>query len=354
MTEGIQLAHAYYEDVVAPLLEARWPGLRHAAARVGTGSEVLGLDDEMSRDHDWGLRLEVFVEPDAVAEVETLLHGRLPESYRGLPVRFATSWDPAVRSRVKVGTVPAFLASRLGVDRTDLAAVEWLGLTGQSVLEVTSGAVFADSLGTLTRAREQLVWYPDDVWRHVVAAGWSRLGQEMPLMSRAGHRGDDLGSRVLAARLVGTAVHLAFLLGRRWPPYPKWVGTAFARLPVARDLAGPLAAVLAAGDWQGRQAALEASLTVLFRVQRAAGLPVPAGGPCVAFFDRPFLGVRDEMAGLLLESIIDPSVRRLPPGVGAVEQWVDNVDVLTRPAVRMSAAWAVASSPPLGHEDGNP
>lgn len=30
----------------------------------GTGSEVLGLDDAVSRDHDWGLRLQLFV-PDA-------------------------------------------------------------------------------------------------------------------------------------------------------------------------------------------------------------------------------------------------------------------------------------------------
>jgi Domain of unknown function (DUF4037) len=342
MTAGIQLARNYYEDVVAPLLEGRLRGLPYAAARLGTGSEVLGLDDDMSRDHDWGLRLTVFAEPGAVHHVATLLDEHLPQSYAGLPVRFRTTWDSAVRHRVEIVAVSEFVTSRLGVDATtDLTPGEWLGLTGQSVLEVTSGAVFADTLGALTRVRERLAWYPDDVWRHVVAADWSRLGQELPLMSRAGHRDDDLGSRVLAARLVGTAVHLAFLLARRWPPYPKWLGTAFARLPVAADLGGPLAAVLAAGRWQERAAAVEESLSVLFRAQHDAGLPVPRGRPSAPFFDRPFPGVRDEMSRLLLQNVTDPLVRQLPPGVGAVEQWVDNVDVLTHPGRRMAAVRAV-------------
>lgn len=345
MTAGTTLARNYYVDVVAPLLGARWPELRYAAARLGGGSEVLGLDDDMSRDHDWGLRLTVFVEPEAVGEVAALLDERLPERYAGLPVRFATSWDGGVRHRVEVTTVPGFVAARLGVDATrDLDALEWLGLTGQSVLEVTSGPVFADILGTLAAVRRRLAWYPDDLWRYVVAADWRRLDQELPLMSRAGLRGDALGSRLVAARLVGVAMHLGFLLDRRWPPYPKWLGTAFVRLPVAGELRGPLAAVLGTEGWRERQGALAEALAVLLRAQREAGLPAPAGTPTTTFFDRPFLAVREEVEALLLDGVTDPVVRRLPAGVGAVEQWMDNVDVLTRPSRRMAAARAVLAA----------
>jgi hypothetical protein len=338
---------------VAPLLKAQRPELPYAAARVGTGSEVLGLDDDMSRDHDWGLRLELFVEADAVERVTALLDEHLPRSYAGFPVRFATTSDPDdVRHRIDVTTVPGFVTSRLGIDAmADLTPMEWLGLTGQSVLEVISGAVFADALGTLTLVRRRLAWYPDDVWRYVVAADWTRLSQEMPLMSRAGRRCDDLGSRVIAARLVGAAIHLAFLLERQWPPYPKWLGSAFMRLPLATALGAPLAAVLAADRWHERQDALAEALTVLLRAQRDAGLPVPSGSPTTPFFDRPFLGVRDEVASLLLKSVKDPAVRRLPPGVGAVDQWVDNVDVLTRSASRVAAAQASVRMEAVGADE---
>lgn len=341
MTRGIEVARRYYDEVVGALLSRRWPGLRHAAARLGTGSEVLGLDDEMSRDHDWGLRLTLLVPPDLVDDVSSCLEASLPATHAGLPTRFATTSDPVVRHRVEVASVEGFVHSRLGVDACGgLDVVDWLSLTGQSVLEVTAGPVFVDSDGTLTRVRDALTWYPDQVWRYVVATDWVRLGEDLPLMGRAGQRGDDLGSRLLAARVVSTMTHLSFVLARRWPPYPKWTGTMLARLPGADELVPALAAVLAAPEWQSRQRAVQDALVLLERAQGAAGLPVPAAGVAEPFFDRPFLAVRGEVAELLLGGITDPQVRRLPVGVGSVEQWADNVKVLTNPSRRVRVARA--------------
>ena len=53
---GAELAGRFFAEVVEPLLSHAVPGLGYAAARLGSGSDVLGLDDAMSRDHDWGCR----------------------------------------------------------------------------------------------------------------------------------------------------------------------------------------------------------------------------------------------------------------------------------------------------------
>jgi len=339
MTDGIALARGYYQDVVAPLLAARWPGLPHAAARLGGGSDVLDLDDETSRDHDWGLRLTLLVAPGLVDDVRGHLDATLPTGYADLPTRFASTWDPIVRQRIEVAGAEDFVTSSLGVDASrGLDAVDWLCLTGQSVLEVTAGAVFTDTSGTLTRLRDALTWYPESVWRYVVAADWSRLGEDLPLMGRTGQRGDDMGSRVLAGGFAQTARHLAFMLARRWPPYPKWMGTMLTQLPVARDLLPALTALMTADDGALRQNAVLDALAVLQRAQREAALPTPAGAVAGQFFDRPFLGIRAETVALLLDDVTDPLVRRLPPGVGAVEQWADNVKVLADPVRRVRAA----------------
>lgn len=51
---GAGLARDFHADLVGPLLASAMPGLRYAAGRLGSGSDVVGLDDAMSRDHDWG------------------------------------------------------------------------------------------------------------------------------------------------------------------------------------------------------------------------------------------------------------------------------------------------------------
>jgi hypothetical protein len=334
--KGVELSRRYYREVVGPALVGL-PDLPHGAARLGSGSDVLGLDDDVSQDHDWGLRLNLFVDAGRVGEVDEHLAEVLPESFLRLPSRFATTWDAVVRHRVLVESPQDFAVSRLGIDASkDLSVDSWLALTGQSVREVTAGEVFADSDGGITEIRRRLAWYPDDLWRHVVAADWSRLAQELPLMSRAGQTGDDLGASVIAGRLVRTAMHLGFLLERVWPPYAKWLGTAFSQLPRAGSVSELLYAVTQARTWQVRQDVLSSALTALHALQATVGLPTPS--PALEpFWDRPFMVVRPQVVDALLESIADDSVRRLPTGVGSVEQWVDNVDVLVRADRRVAA-----------------
>ena len=51
---GAELAGRFFTGVVEPLLSRGLPGLGYAAARLGSGSDVLGLDDQMSRDLHFG------------------------------------------------------------------------------------------------------------------------------------------------------------------------------------------------------------------------------------------------------------------------------------------------------------
>jgi hypothetical protein len=336
--DGIALSRCFFEDLVAPLLEIHIPEVRYAAGRVGPGSDVLGFDDAMSRDHDWGLRLQLFVPDAAQARTQSALDQHLPTHYRGHPARFGFSADPTERLRIDVTSVRGFAEQQLGFDPRDVGSVvDWLSLTGQAVLEVVSGAVFEDQTGELTGLREALAWYPDDIWRYVVACDWQRLDQELPLMGRAGSRGDELGSRVIAARLVETAVHLGFVLSRAWPPYSKWRGSAFGQLTGCAAVAADLGRVLDAGDWKARQTALSDALTGLARLQQKTGLPIPQSA-VEPFWDRPYIHLNRSLVPELLETITSPEVQALPVGVGSVEQQTDNVDILTKTSHRRALA----------------
>jgi hypothetical protein len=340
---GLDLARAYYEQVVGPLLLGRWPGLPHAAARIGDGSEVLGFDDEMSRDHDWGLRLTLLVDEEHVIPVDRFLASSLPETFLGLPTRFGLTRSAESRHRVDVQSPGSFVEGRLGVDSDkELSAASWLSMTGQALAEVTAGEVFLDSDGELTRIRRTLSWYPHDVWLHVVAADWYRVSEELPLLGRAGYVGDDAGSRILAGRLCGMLMHLGFMIARRWPPYPKWLGRAFAALPVATAALPTMQEALATDGWQARQIAVAQAARTLYAAQRATSAPCIADDPIEPFFDRPFLGVRPAVIGTLRAAVTDAAVRAIPQQFGAIEQIVDNVGVLTVPAARLAVTAALS------------
>jgi hypothetical protein len=240
--------------------------------------------------------------------------------------------------------VTDFAVSRLGIDpAAELSARDWLILTGQSVLEVTAGPVFADQTAELAKVRSRLRWYPPDIERYILAAGWRRLSQEMPMVGRTAERGDELGSRLLSTRLAGDLMWLAFALSRQWPPYPKWRETAFRALPVAADLAGPLSAAAAAPGWRDRESTLAGACEILLKIQRASGLPAPAAA-VIPFWDRPYRTVDEAVCESLRSAITDPDLAKLP-AVGSIEQWVSNVEVLSSPGRRAALrstyqAWA--------------
>lgn len=325
---GLTLSRAYFEDVIRPMVEERLPGLRYSAGRLGAGSDVLGLDDETSRDHDWGLRLTLIVPASWVNDVRHVLESHVPDSFKGLPTRFAPSGASSPRLHVDVDSMADFLVPRLGFDpRSAITTEDWLSLSGQSVLEVTAGPVFADPDGELQRIRTSLAWYPDDLWRYVLACDWARLAQELPLMSRAADVGDDRGSRLIAARLAQVTIHLAFILERHWPPYAKWFGTVFRTLECAPALGASIDQLLDGRNCRKRERSLTAALQLLLDIQNSLNL-TDVGQATVPFWDRPHIHPNPAITSQLMTSVSDSTIRALPLGLGTIEQRTDNVDVL--------------------------
>ncbi len=92
---GAELGRRFYAEVVRPLLDAEFPGLPHAAAHLGEGSDVLGYDTAMSRDHDWGPTVTLFL-PEAEAGRAPAIRAMLRRRGCRLPtVLAATRCDPA-------------------------------------------------------------------------------------------------------------------------------------------------------------------------------------------------------------------------------------------------------------------
>ena len=347
--KGLELSRLFFEEAVRPLLEEAFPSLRYAAALVGAGSEVLGFDTEMSADHGWGPRLELFLdEADYEGErprVDALLRRGLPHTFRGYPTSF-TEPDPndngtqhlearnagPVDHKVGLMTARGFFLNYLAFDvERDIEPADWLTFPEQKLRTVGAGGVFHDEIG-LEGVRRRFAYYPRDVWLYQLASAWARVGQEEHLMGRAGSVGDELGSALIGARLVRDLMRLCFLSERTYAPYPKWFGTAFEQLSCAAGLSPHLRAALAAPSWQERERHLVAAYRLVAEAHNRLGLTAPLPTEPRDFFGRPFRVIElHGFARSTLALIRDGRVRRIAARrpVGGIDLFSDSTDLVS-------------------------
>ena len=304
---GLELSRQFYHGLVRPILDARFSGLRHGAALLGRGSEVLRFDDEMSTDHGWRPRVLLFLREEDQArhgeDVEEALRRGLPPSFRDRPVDH------------EIHTVRGYFLEQLAVDVDGtIEAGDWLTFPEHRLAMFTAGEVFHDEVG-LQVARDRLAYYPHDVWLYLLMAGWWRVHPEANLVGRTGTVGDELGSALLGSRLVSDLMRLCFLMERRYAPYSKWFGTAFTRLTCGPDLTPILWSVVRAETWQSREEALLVAYEKLAVMHNTLQLTDPVATEVVRMWNRPFKVVWADFPGLLHAKIQDPAVLRI------AEQW---------------------------------
>lgn len=344
---GQELCQHYYQQAVLPILQRGFPDLPHTAALVGYGSDVLGYDTPLSRDHMWGPRLVLFL-PEAApeslrAQLHEALRRELPTQFYGYPTHFSDPDGEGVRIPTPIESGPvdplialtslsAFTQQELGMTpQQALTPADWLTLPEQRLLGVTAGRVYHDDLG-LEALRRRLAYYPDLVWRYLLACQWMRLSQEEPFVGRTHSAGDELGSRLITARLCQDVMRLAFLLERRYAPYSKWFGTAFQRLDLAAQLFPCLQGALEAPDFPRREAQLCSAYETLARAHNALGLTPALDPSCSLFHQRPFRVLHAErFAAAVQETISDPWLRALPL-YGGLNQYCTTTDILESPA----------------------
>jgi Domain of unknown function (DUF4037) len=352
---GLKLSQYLYEEAVRPILEKHFPALPYAAALLGAGSEVLGFDTPQSRDHDWGPRLMLFLAEDEIdlyrPRIEQALSDELPDNIHGYPVdmaiRLRSDHAPGpqpvgnlARHSVRLHTVRSFVRTVLNVEfDQEWRAADWMAFPSQHLRSLTSGQVFHDGFGQLTSLRQKLGYYPHEVWLYLLAAQWQRIDQEEPFMGRCGQAGDELGSRLVAARLVKDLMYLCFMMERQYAPYIKWLGTAFARLACGNQLTPLLMQVLHGGTWEARQRPLCAAYEFVAEMHNHLGITEPLSTEVSHFHNRPFLVIgAARFVEAIRACIIDPGVKSLPEHLGSVDQFTDSTDALNQ-IIRMKRVY---------------
>jgi hypothetical protein len=310
--KGLQLARRYFTDVALPAFRMRAPGAlgRLAFGLAGPGSECYGFDDEISRDHDWGPRLWVWVPEALYREQGEALQGIYDELERvflghGPVLRL----DTRVR-RDGVLSIPRFYQAYLGTGLPPETLRDWLLLPEEGLSTCTNGEVFLDPLGEFTGLREALLaYFPRDLWLKKIASRCRAAAAHGQYnLWRALRRGDRLAAHHHQAGFAREAAALAFLLRRTYRPFGKWLFHGLQAFQALSGLGsavhGHLLGLIDGGSTELMQAAVERCAGLLVDELVVQGLAERRGS-----FLRDY--------ALQIEGTIEDAILR--EGLGSVE-----------------------------------
>lgn len=222
---GMDLARRYCAACAPGLLAGLPEGLdrRIALGLVGAGSECLGFDDELSRDHDFGPGFCIWLGEEDHRRFGAELQRRydaLPPVFGGLE-RVETE---VAGKRVGVFAAASFFAERTGLMRPARTAKEWISIPDQLLAEAAGGEVFddpGDVVGPWRRAYAG--GYPDQVMRKKVAANAAAMAQAgQHNLPRCLRRGDLVAADLARSAFLLAAIACLHLLARVYTPFYKW------------------------------------------------------------------------------------------------------------------------------------
>lgn len=225
--KGLELAEKYYKEFGERMLNEKFRDLLPfvAVGLIGSGSECYGYDDDISQDHDFEPGFCIFIPGEDV--VDSKIAFELERAYSKLPNEFLgykrTAVNPVGGNRHGVIRTDEFIESKTGSRNGDLTLGQWFTVPEYSLSEVVNGAVFLDNYGELTRVREKLKYFPEDIRLKKLAGNLLLMCQSGQYnYSRCVSRG-ELGAAQLALfEFVKSATNSLFLLNKRYMPYYKW------------------------------------------------------------------------------------------------------------------------------------
>jgi hypothetical protein len=233
---GLEIAKAFYHEYGEPMLREKFPEILPfmAVGLLGRGSECLGFDDEVSRDHDFEPGFCVFLPGEEIVDRRTAF--LLERAYAGLPKEFMglrrAVISPVGGARHGVLRTAEFMTDLVGSSDGRLDLTGWMTVPDHALTEALSGEIFTDPYGEVTAIRERLRRQPVDVKRKKLAGHLLLMGQSGQYnYKRCLAHGETAAAQLAVMEFVKSTMSVVFLLNNAYQPYYKWSFRAMRALP---------------------------------------------------------------------------------------------------------------------------
>lgn len=224
----IENSRLFYEEKVAPMIKEKFGEYegRIAVGLSGEGSDCFAFDDDISRDHDFGTGVCLWLTDEDMA----LFGKALREAYDAIVDEKERSYlTENLRKRRGVMTIHDFYSNILRINcntkECTMSINQWMMLDHACLATAVNGEVFRDDLGAFTKFRNLLLgYYPENVHRIRIAEKMHEYSASLQInYARCMTRKDTVSAQICRLRGMEAAMELFFLLKKVYPPYYKWM-----------------------------------------------------------------------------------------------------------------------------------
>lgn len=215
-------------------------------AKVGEGSECFGLDDCLSRDHDFGPGFCVFVTRKQYKEYGSLLekvYNGLPEHFRGFskPKRV----EGALRNGIIVtedffGRILSLSESETEylMEHHTLEDTVWLRMEDWQLKTIVNGRIFDGENTVFGEVYQNLKkGYPEAIRKRKMAQALGSICQSGQYnYQRLMIRQDIYGADFMLYRFSENVIRFLYLINREYAPHDKWLFKEAERLKKGQDI----------------------------------------------------------------------------------------------------------------------
>lgn len=222
--KGIDICKKYYDRYVRPMIDEKFPeyASKIACGLSGEGSDAFGYDDDLSRDHDWGPSVCLWISEETDAKIGEDLR----RAYEDLPQEMdGIKRAPYVRGRDRRGVqvIPEYFRRLTGASMYE--EIDWRETTSPLLAAAVNGQVWRDDEGLVTEFRNKLsAGYPESILFKHLAESCARFAREGQYNApRVSKRGDDLTARMFIYDAAREAMKLLYLANGKFYPHDKWL-----------------------------------------------------------------------------------------------------------------------------------
>lgn len=216
----IEISEEFFYEVVLKKIKEKYD-IKISAGLIGYGSECYFYDDNISKDHDYSIMPCIWLENDDYIKYHEELEKEFYDmTYKSYKVMNAGEW---AQGRRGILNIDDFIYSFLGSINGPSDEIEFRNIPEYLLSSFTNGKIFLDETGKITKIREKVKYYPEDIRLNRIATRCMQANREGTYnYERCIKRKEIVAANQALSKFIESAIELYFLINKKYCPYYKW------------------------------------------------------------------------------------------------------------------------------------